>query len=185
MVSEFLSTFLSTIGGTAVALLVLGFLFRAWISARLTEGIKAEYGELLELLKSRLANTSKIQEKRVAALDALHSILVDLIPIRQHEDEDWDAVMQTLGLDMDKHQEALRKFDREFGSFLPQVVRNKFSEACGAVGEANLPTQMRSSEDLEGDLVWKGVHAKTMFAALEAAKSLLEQDIYSRTKELN
>jgi len=103
--SEILTIFLSNLGGTAVGVLVLGFLFKTWISARLTEGIKAEYGEILETLKTRLANDAKIHEKRVHALEALHAILLELMPTRESEDQEWEDAMMVVGFDVGKPQE--------------------------------------------------------------------------------
>jgi hypothetical protein len=179
--SDFLNIFLSNLGGTTVGVLVLGFLFKTWISTRLTEGIKAEYGEVLETLKTRLANDAKIHEKRVQALEALHATLIELMPTRESEDQDWEDAMMVVGFDVDKHRATLRAFDKDFGVLLPEGVRSMLSEARDAANDANLPQSIKSNEDLNDDLVRKGTFARKMVEALMRAKHELEKDVFART----
>lgn len=167
-----------------MAVLVLGYLSKTWISTRLTEGIKAEYGEVLENLKIRLANDAKILEKRVTALAALHALLTDLMPTRVNEDQDYEDAMMVVGFDMDKHQTGLRAFDKNYGVLLPASVRSMLSEARNAANDANLLRPIGSSEDLNNDLIRKGVFARKMVDALMEARQELEKDVFARTFEV-
>lgn len=182
--SEFLTEFLANLGGTTVSVLALGFLFKTWISTRLTEGIKAEYVEALEKFKYLLANDAKIQEKRVNALDALHAMLTDLMPPRENDGQDWEDAMMVVGFDIDKHQASLRAFDKDFGILIPESVRTMLAEARDAASDANLPQSIRSAEDLNEDLTRKGDLARKMVEALIGARHELEKDVFGRTVQV-
>jgi len=179
--SDFLTVFLTNLGGTTASVLALGFLFKTWVSTRLTEGIKAEYGVVLETLKNRLANDSKIQEKRVDALEALHAMLTDLMPSREFEGQDWEDAMRVVGFDIDKHQASLRAFDKTFGILIPERVRSMLAEARDAACDANLPQAIRSAEDLNDDVIRKGTFARKMVEALIGTRHELEKDVFGRT----
>jgi len=179
--AEYLKIFLTNLGGTTVGVLGLGLLCKTWISALVTEGIKAEYGEVLEILKARLLNDAKIQDKQVAALVSLHVLLIDMMPARESEDQDWEDAVMIVGFDISKHQASLQTFDKEFGILLPESVRSMLSEARNAANDANIPQSIGSIEDVRGNMIRKGSFARKMVDALMEARQELEKDVFGRT----